>query len=289
MNTKKTFEPTHLNKIIFPQDMLSKKDIINYYQKIAPFLLPHIKNHLMVMQRFPKGINQEGFYQKQISDYFPSWIQRKTINLKKGDKQTIMLINTQEDLAYLTNQNALVFHSWLSSIQQIEKPDKIIFDLDPDNNSLQDIQTIAKTIKFIIEEQKLNPFIMTTGSKGYHIAIPIQPKHSFEKIHEFAKSIAQIVAQQHPKICTSDISKEQRRNKVFIDYLRNSYGQTSVAPYSLRALPKAPIATPIEWNELSKTLPQKYTIKNIFKRLSHKQDPWKDFANDALPVIIKQE
>lgn len=287
MNKKQIIEFTHLDKIIFPQDKLTKKDVITYYQKITPFLLPHIKNHLIVMQRFPEGIDQEGFYQKQISDYFPSWIQRKTINLKKGEKQTVLLVNTQDDLAYLANQNVIVFHSWLSSIQHIDNPDKIVFDLDPDNNSLEEIHMIAKTIKQIAKEQNLIPFIMTTGSKSYHIVIPIYPEHPFEKIHEFAKSIAQIVAQLYPTFCTADLAKEQRKNKVFIDYLRNSYGQTSVAPYSLRALPKAPIATPIEWTELSKTSPQKYTIKNIFKRLEKKQDPWKDFAKKAMPVIIK--
>lgn len=287
MNKKQTLEFTHLNKIIFPQDMLTKKDVITYYQKIAPFLLPHIKNHLIVMQRFPEGIDHEGFYQKQISDYFPSWIQRKTINLKKGDTQTVLLVNTQEDLAYLANQNVIVFHSWLSPIEHTNIPDKIVFDLDPGNNSLQEIHIIAKAIKQITEQKNLNPFIMTTGSKSYHVVIPIKPEHSFEKIHEFAKLIAQKVSDLHPTMCTTDLAKEQRKDKIFIDYLRNSYGQTSVAPYSLRALPKAPIATPIAWKELSKSIPQKYTIKNIFKRLAKQQDPWKDFAKKAMPVIIK--
>ena len=282
-------EFTHLDKIIFPQDNFTKEDVITYYQKIAPFLLPHINNHLIVMQRFPEGIDHEGFYQKQISDYFPAWIQRKTISLKKGNDQTLLLVNTQKDLAYLANQNVIVFHSWLSSIDHINKPSKIVFDLDPDNNSLQEIHTIAKAIKKLLEQHGLIPFIMTTGSRSYHVVIPIKPEHSFDIIHEFAKQIAQHIAQQYPLFCTADLTKEQRKNKIFIDYLRNSYGQTSVAAYSLRAHEKAPVATPIEWKELSTTAPQKYTLKNIFKRLARKQDPWKDFSKKAKPVILEQK
>lgn len=279
-------ELTHLDKIIFPQDNFTKKDIITYYQRIAPFLLPHLKDHLIVMQRFPEGISHEGFYQKQISDYFPSWIQRKKIILKKGDEQSLLLINTIDDLAYLANQNVLVFHSWLSPIKSIDKPDKIVFDLDPDNNTLQEIRTIARAIKLIAEQHNLHPFIMTTGSKSYHVVIPIIPQHAFETIHDFAKTIAGQVAEQYHKICTIDLAKTERTHKIFIDYLRNSYGQTSIAPYSLRALPGAPIATPLEWKELATTPPQKYTIKNIFKRLARKQDPWKYFNKKAKPVII---
>ncbi len=250
-------EFTHLDKIIFPDLHITKQDIINYYTQIAPFLLPLVKDHLIVMHRFPEGINHEGFYQKQISDYFPKSIKRKKISLKKGDEQTLLQLNTQQDLAYLANQNVIVFHSWLSPVTHIDKPDKIVFDLDPDNNSLQEIHTIAKALKKTITAYNLVPFIMTTGSKSYHVVVPIKPEHSFEKIHEFAKTIAEQIAQQYPKTCTANLAKKERKNKVFIDYLRNSYGQTSVAPYSLRALPSAPIATPIEWSELSKTSPQK--------------------------------
>lgn len=277
---------THLDKLIFPESKITKQAVINYYQKVAPFFLPLVKDHLIVMQRFPQGIEHEGFYQKQISDYFPSWIKTKKILLKKGESQNLLLINTQNDLAYLANQNVIVFHSWLSNSKAPDKPDKIVFDLDPDNNSLQELHTIARALKKVIEQHNLVPFVMTTGSRGYHVVVPIKPKHSFEQIHQFAKIIAQEVVEQYPDICIATSSKAKRKNKIFIDYLRNSYGQTSVAPYSLRAIEGAPVATPLDWKELPKTPPQKYTMNNIFKRLSRKTNPWKEFFKSKKSVTL---
>lgn len=268
---------THLTKIWFPKSKITKQDIIDYYDKISDYFLPHVKNHLMVLQRFPNGIDQTSFYQKNISDYFPDFIDRKTILLKKGEKQTLVVINNAKSLLYLVNQGTIIFHSWLSATKNPNKPDKIVFDLDPSTSDLKPLRTAAKLLKKIIENHKLVPFVMTTGSRGYHIVIPITAEHSFEKVHEFAKNTAQELETLHPDLFTSKATKSNRKGRVFIDYLRNSYGQTSVAPYSVRAIEKAPIATPIAWSELSRTTPQKYTIKNIFKRLATKGDAWSDF------------
>lgn len=231
----------------------------------------------IVLQRFPDGIDHISFYQKNISDYFPVFVKRITVELKKGDQQTLVVISSVKSLLYLVNQGTLVFHSWLSSTKSVYKPDKIVFDLDPSDKDLKKLRLGARLLKKIVEQYKLVPFLMTTGSRGYHVVIPIKPEHSFDKVHVFAKQIAQEVVDLNPEMFTTTATKSKRRGKVFIDYLRNSYGQTSVVPYSVRALEKAPVATPIEWSELGRTTPQKYTIKNIFKRLSAKGDAWKDF------------
>lgn len=269
---------SHINKILFPKSKISKEDVISYYAKIANYFLPFVKDHLIVMHRFPDGITKDGFYQKQIPNFFPKWIARKQINLKKGEKQSLVLIDQKASLVYLANQAVLVFHSWLSSIHAIKKPDKIVFDLDPSGNSLKELRFAARKIKEIMKEHTLNSFVMTTGSRGYHVVIPIIPEHSFDKVHAFAKHIAHKLAEKYKDRFTIEINIAKRKGRIFIDYLRNSYGQTSVACYSLRAKEGAPVATPLDWDELGKTKPQQYTIKNIFKRLAHKKKlPWHDF------------
>jgi bifunctional non-homologous end joining protein LigD len=239
------------------------------------------------MQRFPDGIAKEGFYQKQIPDYFPDWVAHKEVTLKKGDKQSLVVIDNRDSLVYLANQGVLVFHAWLSTTDAIHNPDKIVFDLDPSGSDVKSLRFAAQKLKKILESYKLDSFIMTTGSRGYHVVVPLIPDHPFEKVHVFAKSVAQQLVEQYPDRFTIEINKVKRKKRVFIDYLRNSFGQTSVAPYSLRAVEKAPVATPIAWTDLSKTKPQQYTMKNIFKRLARKKDPWSDFEKkrQKLPEI----
>lgn len=284
-----TIALSHLDKLLFPQSGISKKDVVAYYQNIALFMLPHIQKHLIVMQRFPEGIAKEGFYQKQIPDYFPAWIKHKKITLQKKDTQTLLILDSTAALVYLANQAVLVVHSWLSRSEKIHYPDKMVFDLDPQENSLRELRFGVKKLKTILEEHGLTSFVMTTGSRGYHVVVPLVPVHSFEKVRTFARTICQELADAYPDRFTTELTKSKRKKRIFLDYLRNSFGQTSVACYSLRALEGAPIATPISWEELSKTKPQQYTIKNIFKRLARKQDPWKDFAKHATTLHLTKE
>jgi bifunctional non-homologous end joining protein LigD len=277
---------THPNKIWFPKSKITKQDIAKYYQKIAPYFLKYSKNHLIVLLRFPDGITGQSFYQKQIPDYFPAYIKRKTIDLKKGEKQTLVIIGNKKSLIYLVNQATLTFHSWLSNTKKVNNPDKIVFDFDPTTKDLKSLRFAVTQMKKILEVHGLVPFLMTTGSKGYHIVVPIKPEHSFDLVHEFAKKLAQDLADTYPDLMTTNPLLKKRKNKIFIDYLRNSYGATSVAPYSIRAIEKAPIATPISWQELSKTDPQKYNVKNIFKRLTNKGDIWESFEKNRKKLKI---
>lgn len=281
-----TITVANLEKIFYPVAGFTKQDVLEYYTKIAPYFLPLVKNHLIVMHRFPDGITSEGFYQKEVPDYFPAWIKRKKIDLKKSEKQTQVLVDSTASLVYLANQGVLVFHSWLSSAQKINKPDKIVFDLDPSGNDLNELRFAARKFKKILEDHGLVPFVMTTGSRGYHIVAPLVPEHSFEVVHAFAKQICQELVANYPDRFTIQMNKAKRKGRIFLDYLRNSYGQTSVACYSLRAKEGAPIATPLEWRELSKTKPDQYTIKNIFIRLARKKDPWKNFYQNAKRLKI---
>jgi bifunctional non-homologous end joining protein LigD len=203
--------------------------------------------------------------------------------LEKDGKQELVIIEKKDDLLYLANQGTLVFHSWLSQKQNVNKPDKLIFDLDPPKNSgFQIVKFAAYKLRDIFTKNKLNPFVMTTGSKGLHVIIPIKPKHDFDKVREFAKKTAEELADKYPDKLTTEVRKEKRKARILLDYLRNAFGQTGVAPYSLRAIKNAPIATPLDWAELpSLNDPQKYNISNIFKRLGQKSDPWENIYKKA--------
>ena len=281
-----TIELSNLDKVLFPKSGITKGQIVAYYQKIAPFFLAYAGAHLIVMHRFPDGIGTPGFYQKQVSDYFPSWIKRKKIMLKTQEEQSLVVLDSKAALVYLANQAVLVFHSWVSSQNNIHKPDKIVFDVDPSKNSLSEIRFAARKIKKMLEDNGLKPFVMTTGSRSYHVVTPIVPDHSFKQVNAFAKQICKELVNDYPDRFTVEMSKSKRNGRIFLDYLRNSFGQTSVACYSLRALEGAPVATPLDWNEFAKTKPQQYTIKNIFKRLARKKDPWKDFSAHATTLNL---
>ncbi len=279
----KSIKLSNLDKIFYSAANYSKGDVIEYYDKIAEYMLPHLKNRLLVMQRFPDGIKKSGFYQKETPDYFPGWLKTQKIDLEKNGKQKLVIIEKKADLVYLANQGTLVFHIWLSQKQNVNKPDKLIFDLDPPKSGgFQIVKFAAYKLRDIFAKKQLNPFVMTTGSKGLHVIIPIKPKHDFDQVREFAQKTVEELADKYPDKLTTEVRKEKRKDRILLDYLRNAFGQTGVAPYSLRAIENAPIATPIEWSELSSINdPQKYNLSNIFKRLGQKQDPWENIYKKA--------
>lgn len=269
-------ETSNEDKILFPQAKITKGDLIDYYENIAPIMLPYMKDRPISMQRFPEGIQEEGFYQKDAADYFPAWIKR--MPLKKQDNGIVnyVVVNNAETLVYLANQACITMHTWLSRIDKIDIPDRIIFDLDPAGKRFSDVQEAALIIREMLTLLDLPAFVMTTGSRGLHVLVPIKRKHSFDWVRSFALDIATLLASAYPDRFTVEIRKAKRRGRIFLDILRNAFGQTAVAPYAVRPKPSAPIATPITWEEAadSTLTPTKYTIKNIFKRLSKIDDPW---------------
>lgn len=275
---KQKIELSNLDKILFPKAKISKRQFIDYYEKISATMLPHIKNRLLVMHRFPDGISKKGFYQKDIADYFPSWLKTKKISIKEDGKREMIVPEKKADIVYLANQACIAFHIWLSSADKIKYPDKIVFDLDPpEDGDFGIVKFAAYKIRDIFEKKKIKTYVMTTGSKGLHIIIPIKPEHTFKKVRDFTKKTVSELAKKYPEKLTVEVRKNKRKGRIFLDYLRNAYGQTSVAPYSARAIEKAPIAAPLDWDELpGLDDPQKYNISNIFRRLSQKNDPWKD-------------
>lgn len=271
---------THPDKMLFPDDGITKRDLVEYYAHIAPFILPFLKNRPLTMERFPDGIYGDSFFQKDASPFFPEWIQRENIPKKEGGITHYVVCQNTQTLLYLANLAVITIHLWLSNIQHVQTPDKLIFDLDPP--SLAEFPLVVKsalTLKLILEELGLQPFVMTTGSKGLHVVVPIKPKLSYKEVQLFARGCALLLIQTDPEGLTSEFNKAKRGKKVFIDIYRNEFGATAVSPYSVRPKPKAPVATPLMWQELEdpSLISQMYTIETIFKRIEKIPQPWADF------------
>lgn len=265
----------HADKLMYPADGITKLQVIDYYVRIADYMLPHIKNRPMVLVRYPDGIGQEGFFQKEASAYFPKWIRRASVKLVKGGQQHVVVVDSAATLAYLANQATLTFHIWLSMVGSLRKPDVMVFDLDPSDDDFSKVIAAARILKKILAKHGYKANLMTTGSRGLHLIISIKPVRDFDEVRKEAHDIAVEAVSHKPQLLTIEARIAKRGARVYVDIARNAYGQTRVAPYSLRALPGAPIATPIGWHELTSRLtPQKYNANNIFRRLAAISDPW---------------
>ncbi len=280
-------EITHPDKILFGKSGLTKLDLINYYQAVAPIMMPHLDDRPISMQRFPNGIADEGFYQKDASDYFPDWVTHVPIAKAEGGTVDYVVIDKPATLIYLANQNCITPHVWLSKKDNLNKPDRMIFDLDPaEKLPFSATQNVAQKLKKTLDDLGLPTFCMLTGSRGAHIVVPLKRTHTFDETRQFAHDVATLLAQTFPKLITVDVHKTKRGNKVFIDWLRNGFGSTAVAPYAVRARENAPVAMPLAWKELlaPKMISQKYTIKNAGKRINKVGDMWHDMQKSAVSL-----
>lgn len=259
-------------KIIFPEKEITKLDLVNYYEKIANNILPYMKDRPLTLQRFPDGIDKDGFYQKNISDYFPDYVDTVSIETEDGTN-TQVICNSKKTLIYLANLGTVTFHIWSSKQDQLHKPDKIVFDLDPPPEaSFDKVKEAVKNIGDFLKEMGKSPKLMTTGKSGFHIWYNERRDKNFDERRKEVKELAVNLKEKHSDLLTTATRKEKRDGKIFLDYLRNSYGQTSVCPYALRANASCGVATPLDWYELSKIdRPDAYNYDNIFRRLAHKK------------------
>ncbi|MDP2947214.1 MAG: non-homologous end-joining DNA ligase [Nanoarchaeota archaeon] len=269
------FQIVNPDKIIYPKPKVTKKEIIDYYNDVSEKMLPFLKNRLLAVQRFPDGINKGGFYQKNTPKYYPKWIKEK-----KRHQTNYTVCGDKKCLLYMVNQASIVFHSWLSKVNKPDYPDKIIFDLDPIDVDFDYVIKGALALKKILEPE-LKTYIMTTGSKGFHVVVPIKAESNFNEVKPITQKIAQLIAQANPDKYTTELRKEKRQGKVFIDYHRNTESQLAVVPYSLRAIENATIAMPIDWKDIKKIRPQDFTIKNY---KNYNLNVWKDFFENVRSV-----
>ncbi len=280
-------ELSSLDKVMFPETGITKGDIIDYYYRIGKVMIPLMSGRPVSMHRFPDGISKSGFFQQEMPDYFPEWIGRTRVEKKEDGSLTHVVCGKTSDLVYLANQGCITPHIWLSRKNNPKNPDRMIYDLDPQDNDFSLVCLGALELREILSANDLKTFIMTTGSRGLHVVVPLSPGHSFNAVREFSREIAKQAASKNPEKYTIEQRKNKRKGRLYLDTSRNAYGQTAVAPYAVRPIEGAPVATPIEWDEIEAgwiTTAQKYNIKNIFRRLAQKEDPWKDLDKYAASI-----
>jgi bifunctional non-homologous end joining protein LigD len=284
---RRRFDISRPDKVLFPKNGTTKADLVSYYRQIAPVMLPHLRSRPLMLQRCPDGVEGDCFYQKEASRHFPDWV--KTVEaLKEGGVVHHVVCNDEATLTYLAGQACISFHSWLSRADRIDRPDRVIFDFDPsgDHFSFSVVRAAARSAGHLLEEIGLKSFVATTGSRGLHVVTPIERRGDFDEARDFARRAAELLAAQDPENLTTEPRKDRRKGRVFIDVMRNAYAQTAIAPYSVRTLPGGPVATPLEWSELTSEdlYAQRYTMENLHKRLQSRADPWADMAHHARPL-----
>ncbi len=270
------------DKVLFAKSNITKGNLVDYYARIAPYMLPYMKNRPVTMHRYPDGIGNPGFYQKDADDYFPDYIVIQPVERSTGTTINYAVVNNAASLVYLANLACITPHVWLSKIDKLNYPDRMIFDFDPSPGvQFSTVRWAALQAKELLEELGLKTFIMTTGSRGVHLVVPIKRLYLFDELREFATDVARLLVDRYPTKLTLELRRAKRGKRIFIDTLRNAWSATAVAPYAVRAKPGAPVATPIAWDELRGVTSQKYNIKNIFLRLARIKDPWQDMQKKA--------
>lgn len=279
------------DKVFFPEKGITKGDLIDYYKGVAGVMLPHMEDYAVSMQRFPDGLQGEGFFNKDAPDYFPDWIDEVHFPKREGGSFDAPVVDTAAALVYLADQAAITFHRYLARVDDLERPDKMIYDLDPPEG-VQDYQSVreaALDLRKVLEEIDLTSFVQTTGSEGYHVVVPIDREQDFDAVRAFATDLAKVLVSRHGDKYTLEQRKDKREGRIFLDMLRNAYGATSVAPYSVRALPSAPVATPITWDELHEGVsPRDWTLENIKLRLGQIEDPWSGIMRHAQSIASRR-
>lgn len=269
------------DKVLFPEDGVTKRELADYYRRVATAMLPYVRERPVSMHRYPDGIEGKDFYQKEAPDYFPSSVAAVDVARRDGQGSIRhVLANDADTLVYLAGQACITPHVWLSRRDRLDHPDRLVVDFDPPGDGSGDafrgLVEASRAARSLLEGLGLEAFVMTTGSSGLHVWSPLDRSAGFDEVRAFALDAAALLARRLPDQLTVEQRKEARGDRIFLDVLRNAYGQTSVPPYAVRARPGAPVAMPLGWDELGRAGmgPRRYTVRNAFRRLAQKGDAW---------------
>ena len=271
---------THTDKIFWPKEGYTKGDLLAYYDSVSKYILPYLKNRPESLLRYPNGIEEEGFFQKNVDKGIPDWVE--TIKVKHGDKEiNYLLIQDKKSLLFAVNLGCIDFNPFNSTIKHLENPDYLILDLDPEAISFDAVVETARMLHELLDEMGISSYPKTSGATGMHLYIPLAAKYSYEQVKQFAELLAYKGHERLPTITSVERLPKKRQKRVYIDFLQNNFGQTLAAPYSVRPRPGAPVSTPLDWSEVKKGLdPLDFNIKNTLKRIEKKGDLF-------LPVLGK--
>lgn len=287
--TRENFVITHPDRIVFSEGGLTKQDVADYYVAVAPWLLAQVGGRPLSIVRCPQGVGDGCFFQKHSSEGIGRHVRTVSISEKSG-RHHYLCIDDAEGLLELVQMNALEFHPWGARSDDPERADRIVFDLDP-GPLVQwgEVKRAARRLRLQLESIELQSFLRTTGGKGLHLVVPLAPAAPWSEVKAFARAIAEAMVVKNPDRFVSVADKSQREGRIFIDWLRNTHGATSIASYSLRARPTAGVAMPLAWDDLWRVRkPDRFTLKNALAWIEKRDaDPWKgiDALGQSLPVI----
>lgn len=284
----RTIEVSRPDKVLFPDDGITKAALVEHYAGVADVMLPHVRDRPVAMRRFPEGIRGQVFFQKQVPDHFPDWITRTKVRTEQKGTQVHAVIGNAATLAYLAEQACIEPHTWLSRADRLDHPDQMVFDLDPSTEDIAPVRDCARRLRDALQRMGLTPYVKTSGSKGFHVVVPLDRTADFDAVRSLARGVAKAVASEDPERLTVEQRKGKRKGRVYIDVMRNAYLQTTIPPYAVRALAGAPVATPLEWKELGRVEPRTFTMGNLFRRLAQRDDPWKDMGRRARSIGDRQ-
>jgi len=268
---------THPEKVLFPEDGITKGEMAAYYEAIAAVMLPHVRNRPVTMQRYPRGIGEKSFWQKDVSKGFPDWLERAEVPKKDGTVRHPLITDTRS-LVWLANQNSITPHVWTSRAPDLYRPDICVFDLDPSNDDAAAVRDTALALRSLLEELGLPSWVKTSGSKGFHIVVPLDAKVDHDEVSQFAHAIGARLVERNPRHLTQEFSKADRKGRILIDTGRNGYGATFAAAYAVRAHAGAPVSAPCRWEEVERgeVAPRTFTLRNMADRIADVGDVWAD-------------
>jgi bifunctional non-homologous end joining protein LigD len=272
---------TSPDKLLYPEQGIAKLELADYYRSIADWMLPHLIDRPLVLVRCPDGLEKGCFYQKHPAAGSPKTLRQVMI---REDRKTepYVVVDDVKGLMSLAQIGALEVHAWGSRIDKLERPDRLIFDLDPDPAvPWSTVVAAARQVRELLQELGLESFLKTTGGKGLHLVVPIERRHTWDEAKPFCKNVAELIVTADPDRYTANMSLAARKGKIYVDYLRNGRGATAIVPYSTRARPGAPVSTPLAWEELNARIrSDQFDVRNVSKRLaSLKRDPWESIRS----------
>jgi len=276
---------SHPDKLMFPDDGITKGELATYYAAIAPLMLPHLKSRPVTMERFPAGIGEGGFLQKDVKKGFPEWLQRAEAP-KKGGVVHYPLVCDTRSLLWMANQNCITPHVWTSRAPDLYQPDVLVVDLDPSEDEPKVLANAALAVRDYTHELGMQTWVKTSGSKGFHIVLPLDAKAGFDEVAAFSEAIARELVKRDPDHLTLEFNKVNRGKRIYVDVGRNGYSATFAAAYAVRARKGAPVSAPCTWQEIESgtVRPQTFTVRNMAERVEAVGDLWSDMTSRGYSV-----
>jgi bifunctional non-homologous end joining protein LigD len=287
----RAFEVTNADKVWFPDDGITKGDVVAYYRAIAPFMLPFLKDRPLVLTRYPDGIEGKSFFQKDAPEWRPAWI--RTVRIDNGEGRDVdhFLVDDAEGLSWLANLGTIPIHVWASRVPDLEHPDWCVVDLDPKDAPFAHVVRLARALHALCDEIGLPSYVKTTGQKGLHVLVPLGRKLDHAQARTLGELLARALEAEHPDVATTARAIGDRGGRVYLDYLQNGRGKTIAAPYAVRPRPGAPVSTPLRWREVDGRLdPSRFTIRNLPARAKRlRSDPLLPALTEAPDLLAALE